>query len=69
MTTEPVRTALSHGPCPSFPKLAARYLEEYPGSRFGWHPQRLHPQSRGAIRTGCTRRALVAYTLVLVAPR
>ena len=29
MTTEPVRTALSHGPCPSFPKLAARYLEEY----------------------------------------
>jgi uncharacterized damage-inducible protein DinB len=24
-----VRTALSRGPCPSFPRLAARYLEEY----------------------------------------
>ncbi len=29
MTQEPVRTALSRGPCSSFPKLAARYLEEY----------------------------------------
>lgn len=29
MSTEPVRTAISRGPCPSFPELAARYLEEY----------------------------------------
>jgi uncharacterized damage-inducible protein DinB len=29
MTQEPVRTALSRGPCPSFPLLASRYLEEY----------------------------------------
>jgi len=29
VTTQPVRTALSRGPCPSFPQLAARYLEEY----------------------------------------
>lgn len=29
MNAEPVRTAISRGPCPSFPRLAARYLEEY----------------------------------------
>ena len=29
MTAERVRTALSRGPCPSFPRLAARHLEEY----------------------------------------
>ncbi len=29
MTVKPVRTALTRGPCPSFPRLAGRYLEEY----------------------------------------
>lgn len=29
MNAKPVRTAISRGPCPSFPKLAARYLDEY----------------------------------------
>lgn len=29
MIQEPVRTALSQGPCPSFWKLASRYLAEY----------------------------------------
>lgn len=29
MSTDPIRTALSRGPCPSFHRLAARYLEEY----------------------------------------
>ena len=29
MTPDPVRTAISRGPCPSFPRLAARYFEEY----------------------------------------
>ena len=29
MSRPPVRTALSRGPCPAFPELAARYLEEY----------------------------------------
>lgn len=29
MSQEPVATALSQGPCPSFHGLAARYLEEY----------------------------------------
>ncbi len=29
MPEEPIRTALSRGPCRSFPRLAARYLEEY----------------------------------------
>ncbi len=29
MNTKPARTAISRGPCPSVPKLSARYLEEY----------------------------------------
>ncbi len=29
MSAQPVPTALSRGPCPSFPELAGRYLEEY----------------------------------------
>lgn len=29
MTNPPVTTALSLGPCPTFPKLASRYLGEY----------------------------------------
>ena len=29
MSAESVRTAISRGRCPSFPRLAARYLEEY----------------------------------------
>ena len=47
--TPPIATALSRGPAPSFPELAARYLEEYlakiafvmerlPAERLWWRP-------------------------------